>query len=734
MAHFEFELLTSKILPPRPPRFLLRRSRLLTLFEASTLFPLTILCAGPGYGKSTALTTIAADGIPTAWLTLEEVDGSPIRFTTYLAYSFSRISERIMRKPNALLEQQPIMNYEAILDGCLNGIANFSAPVRLMIDDAQWLAHHHELLSLLNYFVVHSPPNLSIVLATRIPIDLPTLFDHRIKGQVLEIDQSRLAFSPAEIERLFLECYDQRLSRAQAQNLFERTEGWPIVCALIYQQLLQGTEIDAAINGLSLAESDLVHFLTQQLLDQFPADVRRFLQTTSVLKNLDAAACNEICDISSSETILAELKHRSHIVTPLDGDRLRYHHLIRDVLYHQLSPTDRTVAHQKAGAYAHSQGQTEQAIEHFVAAEAFTDAAPLLEESGWDLIMSGRLSDTAAWIGGLPPHELTQRPNLLLQLGDIARLQSRYEPALGWYQQAEHIYQLHENRLGMSKALRGQARIYLDTVRPAQAEEILQQALRLSDGHADRESQARLLDLMAENLLNQGKIKEASSHQQQAQQLRQEGPSPADLPVRLMLRTGRLREARAILDRRAEQERSDPVRRPRAHRETLLLLSLIQAMMGDAEEAATRAAEGTKRAESLNSPFTLSVGYMRQGAGWLLKKNKAGYAAAQRCFDQAIVTSRQLNLPRLRVEAMWGLTQVYGFQGDLSAALSAAEQGISIARSEGDEWIAACIELTLGASYVLANQFEPAAAYLQLAGRHAADCGDFHIVTLARLW
>lgn len=734
MAKFEFQLLTTKILPPRSPRFLLKRNRLIKLFGDSAAYPLTILCAGPGYGKSTALSTTADDGVPTAWLTLEAIDTSAVRFVTYLTYSFSRISESLMRKPNALLEQQPVNDYTTVLDGCLNGIADFSAPIRLIIDDAQWLSQNSELLRLLDYFVAHSPPNLSVILATRTPIQLPTLLNYRLKEHVLEIDQRSLAFTTSEIEQLFFECYDQPVSLKQAKNLFERTEGWPLVCSLIYQQLLQGTGIDAAIDNLSLVESDLVHFLTQQLLDQFPANVRRFLQMTSVLKNLDAAACNAVCDISTSVNVLTQLKNRSQIVTSLDGDRLRYHHLIRDILYNQLSSEDRTVAHQKAGVYAQKQGQFEEAIEHFVAAEAFSQAAPLLDKFGRELIMSGRLSDTATWIGILPPHELTQRPNLLLQLGDIARLESRYEPALGWYQQAEQIYRIQENRSGMSKAIRGQARIYLDTVRPSQAEEILQKALQLLDGQADRDSQARLLDLMAENLLNQGKIKEADNYQQQAQQLRQEGPSTADLPVRLMLRTGRLQEARVILEQRTEEEQADPILRPRAHRETLLILSLIQAMMGDREQAAARAAEGTKRAESLNSPFTLSVGFMRQGAAHLLQKNEAGYTAAQKCFDQAIATSQQLNLPRLRVEAMWGLTQVYGFQGDLAAAQDAADQGITIARSEGDEWIAALIELTLGASYVLFQQFESAATYLQLAGRHAADCGDYHIVTLTRLW
>ena len=39
---------------------------------------------------------------------------------------------------------------------------------------------------------------------------------------------------------------------------------------------------------------------------------------------------------------------------------------------------------------------------------------------------------------------------------------------------------------GISRAWRGQALVYLDTVRPSRAEDLLQEALRLNDGLDDR--------------------------------------------------------------------------------------------------------------------------------------------------------------------------------------------------------------------------------------------------------
>ncbi len=727
-------VLNSKLLPPRPALNVLVRPRLAHLLAQSAEFPLTILHAGPGYGKSTTLTMLLKDNTPTAWLSLEREDASPLRFLTYLAHSFGRVSAEISQRTQVLLEQQTEINQTVVLDTLLNGVTAFSADLRLIIDDAQYLNTSSPTLKLLSRLIDHAPPNLTILLATRATLNLPQQNEYKLRGYLLIIEQQTLAFTCDEVQALFRDCYQRPQTRQQAQQLVTRTEGWPIVLPLIEQRLKQGATIDAAIDAQSAVGSNLFQFLTQQLLLELSAETRHFLRITSVLRYLDPAICDFVLGTTDSATILHQLRDNGLFVTLLDNTRLRYHHLFRDLLSHQLDATERAIAHQRAAQYLTEQGDIEAALDHYVAATATDEVANLLAQHGQSLISSGRLHSVADWISLLSPVQLTQHPTLLLQLGDIARLQSQFDSALGWYQQAQTIYQAQNNRLALGRALRGQARVYLDTVRPAKAEELLQAALHLSDGQADRASRARLLDLLAENLLNQGRVAQAEQYQQQARQLRDEGPSSAELPVRLMLRTGRLSEARAILEERANQERTDPIMRPRAHRETLLLLSLIAAMQGDHATASRCAQEGTERGRQFESPFVVSVGYMRQGAAWLLQKDAAGFAAAQRCFEQAITVSRQLDLPRLKVEAMWGMTQVHGFQGRLNAAVDTAEQGIHIARIDGDEWIATLLELTLGASYVLARKFAKGRTMLMRAARHAADCGDSHAVAVARLW
>ncbi|MGQ9489629.1 MAG: tetratricopeptide repeat protein [Anaerolineae bacterium] len=207
---------------------------------------------------------------------------------------------------------------------------------------------------------------------------------------------------------------------------------------------------------------------------------------------------------------------------------------------------------------------------------------------------------------------------------------------------------------GISRALHGQAMVYLDTVRPAEAEKLLQEAVRLSERIPDRQARARLLDLLAENKLNTGKPAEAEQLHREARLLREEGPTEDTLSVRAEIRTGRLDEAQQILEAWAAAERQEArqghYHPPRFHRETVLLLALIHVLRGRPEQAYALANEGIALGERLNSPFVTAVAHMRLGHAIQLLGNTARSPGGQgergpqprpanqaiRCYETAI--------------------------------------------------------------------------------------------------
>ncbi|MCA9958561.1 MAG: hypothetical protein KC443_05980 [Anaerolineales bacterium] len=544
-------IVRTKLTPPRLSRHTLIRPRLTSLLMEAAQTRLTIVQAGTGYGKSTALAALAQTDAALAWYDLHVEDTDPLVFLLHLYHSLQTAvspAAPLSTTPLALLEQweQNRTAWTAVTDLLSNELAAQPQPIFLVLDDAHRLRDAGETLRILDRLIGRAPQQLHIILSTRYPLQLPTLLTWRVRGELLEIGQEALTFTPAEITALFHDQYGLPLTTAQTELLAARSEGWAIALQLVWQRLQNGRiSLTDALGQLS--GGDLFRYLAQEVLEQQPADIQAFLRETAVLRHLTATDCDALRQAHDSEQILRYLRENGLFVMDLSDGHMRYHHLFRELIQHQLPLAQRQELHQRAAAVYQAQGYAEAAIYHLLEGGAYTPAAVLLAQTGRELVQAGRLDTLANWIGRIPPDTLAAHPPLLVYLGDVARLHSRFDEALGWYKQAE----AHSRALGdvpaIGQALRGQARVYLDTVNPSQAEQLLHEALLLSEGMKDRESRARLLDLLAENMLNQGRVDKAREFQTQARELRQEGPNMAELPVRLLLRTGRLDEARQLL-------------------------------------------------------------------------------------------------------------------------------------------------------------------------------------------
>jgi ATP/maltotriose-dependent transcriptional regulator MalT/two-component SAPR family response regulator len=730
----------TKLVPPRPQRRTLHRVRLTRRLLEAAEYRLTLVQAGTGYGKTTALSALNEQGLAVVWYHLENEDADPLVFLLHLIYGFGELLGALPEGPLALLERwendDQASPWTAVVDALNNELSQqIIEPVFLVLDDVHHLNEAAESIRILDRFIGRAPAYIAPILSGRYPLQLPGLVNWRARGRVLEIGQEELAFTADEVGELFNDHYGLSLTAEQISLLANRSEGWAIALQLVWQRLQsERGALNTALGQLSGSGGALFAYLAQEILARQPEDIQQFLRTTAVLRQMTAALCNCQRSAGDSEQILRYLVENELFVIDMGDGHVRYHRVFRDFLAHQSKAKEIQAAHRKAAACYKHVGDDEEALHHLLAAEDFEEAAAVLVALGRDMVRAGRLDSLSGWIGAIPPEILEAYPALMVYLGDIARLHSRFEEALGWYQQAEEGSRTAGDARGIGQALRGQARVYLDTVDASKAERLLQEALRLSDGLEDRESRARLLELLAENLVNRGQLEKAEQYQIQARALREEGPAEAQLSVRLLLRTGRLDHARALLEERVKAEQREPVLRPRAHRETLLLLSLVLAFQGHQERAYHAALEGAQRGQLLSSHFITAVGHMRQGHAWLVRKDVIGYQEAGRRFRDAIDLSEQLEVSRLKIEAYWGLCQAYGFQGDLVEARRVAEQGISMAQAVGDEWVEACIRTSMGASYALASRFSDAVDWLNQAGEAFRACTDTHGESLARLW
>jgi len=568
------EILTTKLMPPRLPRYALPRPRVDALLRTALDQRVTLLQASTGYGKSTALAQIAEWNVPLFWYTVSEGDADPYLFLAHLIAAFRRGLPALSDAPLALL--QDAGDTRVALDALLNALANaITSPALFVVDDYH-LAASPEVDALMNHLLAFLPRDVHVIVATRYA-DRPQwerLASWRARGQASDIKRDALAFTRDEIAALFREQYACELTDAQVDALAEKTEGWSIALQLVWQEIRAHPQTDIAALFARGTESldTLFAYLARDVFAQQAPDAQTFLLQTAVLRELDAAACEAVCPEMDARAMLAHLHARDLFVVALGDSHYRYHNLFHDFLraHAQREQSDAVLArHRAAAAFYRRAENWDETMYHLLRARAFDDAASVIEHIAETLLRTGRLETLAAWLDAMPADIVAARPPLMFHLGDLARLRSRFDDALAWYAQAERVWRSANDTQGIARALRGRALVYLDTVRPAQAEDLLQEALRLTDGMDDRIAHARLLQLLAENKLNMGKAPEAEQLRWQARAVYEEGPSEDALSVRVKLRTGRLAEARAILESWANAERGQ-VHAPRAARETFL--------------------------------------------------------------------------------------------------------------------------------------------------------------------
>lgn len=747
-------LLRTRLIPPRPNRSLLARPQLLARLRTALDYRVTIVQAGTGYGKSSALAALAQENTPLFWYTLDEADRDVQHFLAYLIAAFRLHLPHAMGVPTALLSELGADGGVApaqVIDALINALSDgLSAPSLLVLDDFQTVANAPEICSLIERLLTFLPADLHVILSTWHPPDFPSFVTWRARGETLEIGRADLAFRFEEIDALFQRDNGPSLDKRDLAMLYNKTEGWPIVLHLVWQGLRSGAAgIDDLLQESLASSAALFDYLAREVVERQPAEVADFLRETAVLSELTPGACDAVRRHSASgnsERLLKQLLAQDFLVVAVGEDVYRYHYLFHDLL-RTLGAADvegERDRHRRAADWYRDKGDSLASIPHLLAAGEYESAAAEIEGIGETTLQAGRLNRLADWIGTLPADVLAGHPRLQAFLGDIYRLRSLFDAALAWYTQAEQVWRTRDDAAGVSRALRGQALVYLDTVRSAQAEALLQEALRLTDGTPDREAQARLLQLMAENKLNLGKPEEAESLRRSAESLRNEAPGDDTLDARVKLRTGRLLEARQALETQARAEKED-VREsregqdaaerqfgpPRAHRETVLILSLVEALTGQGTRAYDLANQGIALGERLDSPFITAVGYMRLGHALQLRSD---YAGATRCYRDAIALGDRLSVRRTRAEAMWGMTRAYGYGGDLGSAAAAAAEGIEIAGESGDIWLMALARLALGASYQLAGNHELAVSILGQALNAFRECNDTFGRAASRLW
>ncbi len=780
-------LIKTRLNPPRQQARLLVRQRVDTLLSGIVDFPLSLFTAPAGSGKTTALAGYAHRCTsPIVWCSLT-ADDDPISLLCHLVAAFRGASilpddamcDTIISA--SIQEDDTTSPYpQAVLELLVNELSTMlQQETVLVLDNYHHIDQHPHLRTIIERLINIQPKRLHLVLAMRYHPSLSMLPTLRARGEVYQLEQSDLAFTPQETQELF-DLYERTI-HADIQTLTTLCRGLPLVLQMLAGHTGDCPESSEQDVGADIASTLdpksaemltsclerinplLDDYLTQQVFDEQPPALQDFLLRTAGLRWVDLALCQATPALAHIVDHYQEIQRRNLFLEAERPGHFRYQplfHMFLDRLAKQRLD-DWSLIHAQAADYFYQQNDWENMIYHLLEMGNSTQAAEVIQQVASPWLHQGRAMVLLTWIDRLPK-EQKHLPKILEAKAAAYRQMGRFDQALHIYEQSEMAFQAIDDIEGQARALRGRAEVYLDTVQPAPAEALLEQALGLlpEDHWVPR---AEILLLQAENWANRGRADIAFQLEMEARELAQktqqqsgaetlvyEGevchitlhsqgqaliPSPS-LPPRLLLRSGRLNESRQLLETALGLQNQEDYHAPRstilAHREPLLLLALLYAMLGNGARAFAMAMRGLLEALQSGSQLTEAIAHMRVGHAHQVI-TPIGEEAARQHYEQSLELVQSFGVTRTKVEGYMGLVLLHGHSGDLVQAEMMAQEGLQIAEAAGDEWIAALILLALGGAAVAASDAR-ATMWLDAASERFVRGGDTYGQAVVALW
>lgn len=427
-------LLTTKLFPPPLQESFVPRPRLSARLHQGLTGGVILLSAPAGFGKSALLADWARQR-PVAWLSLDAADNDPMRFWRHALAALDGVRPGTTERLMPALDLPASPSFEGLVTGLINDFTGDprSDEATLVLDDYQMIESQtiHQALS---FLVEHRPEHLHLVVASRTdpPLRLARV---RAAGQLTELRADDLRFTSNEAAALLGRALgpNLRLPDASVTALVARTEGWGVGLRLAAVALEGRTDAAAFVDTFSGGHRYILDYLTEEVLERQPEQVRSFLLETSVLERMTGALCDAVTGRTDGAAMLDAVDRANLFLVALDEVRgwWRYHQLFADLLrarlQQQQQPDRIEGLHRNAAGWYERNGMADDAIRHALAAGDSRWAARMIEREVDAALLRNEEATIERWLAALPTDVVDTRPRLLLVKADLALSRGRLE-------------------------------------------------------------------------------------------------------------------------------------------------------------------------------------------------------------------------------------------------------------------------------------------------------------------
>ena len=388
-------------IPPVSEQSVVRKT-LLDELSSSSQYPLILVTAPMGYGKSSLISHWVHENNPHYfWYSLDEFDNDFNQFIHYLSNAIPKTKSAFHKNIRTLInaQNQPsLQNFVALF---ANEFNDKKHQFQIVLDDYHRIENtkiHNFFIELLKFPLVKT----QFVIITRVTPPFPIQM-WKLKNKIVELKTNDLAFDLEELESYIKLHSKYTYTPAQLASLLKNTEGWVSGLKLWLLSKKDKNQI-TPIASKEHNSFDLIKDLVLEILNQYPIE-RSVILKLSTLNKFNSSLVEELVlpeNKSRVKNVISLLEKSNLFLIPLDNNSnwFRLHHMFQEYLHHilaqEISKNEYLKIHTKVSDWFVKNDFLFEAIEHAIKAKEISTAIhlfssirhQLLNESNWPELTS----------------------------------------------------------------------------------------------------------------------------------------------------------------------------------------------------------------------------------------------------------------------------------------------------------------------------------------------------------
>ena len=281
--------------------FHFERPRLNQLFSEAVKYPLVVVCAGGGYGKTSAVNDFTQEyQATTAWIQLSERDNTNARFWEKLIYIVAQINQPLVKemiKMGFPDTREKLTHYQTLLRNMVEVKKRI-----IIMDDFHCIEEPSMIRLLEECFFLKMPPETSIFLISRTAPNIK-ITDPVYEKQIFNITEDDLRFTESELAQYF-RSRDVSVFYENLREIIQDTGGWAFAIDFIARAYQKAPGYSGYVRNAM--RTNIFHMIETGLWDEVSENLQNFLLRLSLIDHLSIDLLSQLA--GEDADLLAEFE------------------------------------------------------------------------------------------------------------------------------------------------------------------------------------------------------------------------------------------------------------------------------------------------------------------------------------------------------------------------------------------------------------------------------------------